>query len=237
MSDLPRKIRGGRRCVRCADGTGSPPPAAARRSTAKMSMSSPAAAAIFCRSSISSTVESRSRSEAASSKRVSSDACSHSLAQLAGQIRHAGLPETAGRRAPRSHSSRRSSGPPRKVPGSDECGTAGTACGWNRVRSTLQDGTRKCRWIKLHQPMRQIARKVRTEVSGAVFAQPPRHVHARIFFAGQLDVRIGLVVAQQDIEARLPLLDEIVLERQRLFLVVDQDVIDVARLPTAACRS
>ena len=40
---------------------------------------------------------------------------------------------------------------------------------------------------------------------------------------------IGLVVAQQDVEARLPLLDEVVLERQRFLVVVDQDVVDVAR--------
>ena len=45
----------------------------------------------------------------------------------------------------------------------------------------------------------------------------------------ELDVGVGLVVAQQDVEARLVLLDEVVLERQRLFFVVDQDVIDVAR--------
>ncbi len=37
-----------------------------------------------------------------------------------------------------------------------------------------------------------------------------------------------LVIPQQDVEARLPLLDEIVFERQRLFVVVDQDVFDVA---------
>ena len=44
---------------------------------------------------------------------------------------------------------------------------------------------------------------------------------------GELDVGIGLVVAQQDVEARLALLDEVVFERQRLMLVVDQDVLDV----------
>ena len=59
---LPRRTRAGPRSGRCAGGTDSAPPAEARRSTAKISTSSPLAAAIFCRSSISSTVVSRSRS-------------------------------------------------------------------------------------------------------------------------------------------------------------------------------
>ena len=46
----------------------------------------------------------------------------------------------------------------------------------------------------------------------------------------QLDVRIGLVVAQQDVEARLALLDQVVFKRQRLVLVGDRDVLDVDRL-------
>jgi hypothetical protein len=80
---------------------------------------------------------------------------------------------------------------------------------------------------EVHQAMRQVAGKIRAVVSGAVLAQAARDVNARILFGGQLDVRIGLVVAQQDVEARLPLLDEVVLERQRFFFVVDQNVIDV----------
>ena len=63
------------------------------------------------------------------------------------------------------------------------------------------------------------------------------------FSAGQLDVRIRLVVAQQDVEARLVLLDQVVFERQRLFFVIDQDVVDIARLAdqrpvltSASCR-
>ena len=83
---------------------------------------------------------------------------------------------------------------------------------------------------EVHQAVRQVAGEVRAEVSRAVLAQPPRDVDARILLAGQLDVGIGLVVAQQDVEARLVLLDQVVLERQRLLLVVDQDVVDVARL-------
>ena len=83
---------------------------------------------------------------------------------------------------------------------------------------------------EVHQPVRQVAGKIRTEVRRAVLAQPPRDVHARIFLRRQLDVGIGFVVAQQDVVARLPLLDQVVLERQRFFFVVDLDEIDLARL-------
>ncbi len=90
---------------------------------------------------------------------------------------------------------------------------------------------------EVHQPVRQVAGKIRAVVSGAVLDQAARHVHARILFVGELDVRKRLVIPQQDVEARLPLLDEIVLERQRLFVVVDQDVFDVAGVGDQACRS
>ncbi len=81
---------------------------------------------------------------------------------------------------------------------------------------------------EMHQPVRQISREIRPVIRRAIFAQTPCNIHARVFFAGELDVWIGLVVSQQDVEARLPLLDEIILQRERLFLVVDQDVVDVA---------
>ena len=83
---------------------------------------------------------------------------------------------------------------------------------------------------EVHQAVRQVGREVGAEVGGAVLAQAPRDVDARVLLAGQLDVGVGLVVAQQDVEARLVLLDQVVLERQRFLLVVDQDVVDVARL-------
>ncbi len=80
---------------------------------------------------------------------------------------------------------------------------------------------------EVHQAVRQVARKVRPVVSGAVLAQAARDIHARILFSGQFDIRIGLVVAQQYVEARLPLFDQIIFERQRFLFVVDQDVIDI----------
>ena len=83
---------------------------------------------------------------------------------------------------------------------------------------------------EMHQPVRQVGREVRAEIRGAVLAQPPRHVHPRILLVGELDVGVGLVVAQQDVEARLVLLDEVVLERQRFLLVIDQDVVEIGGL-------
>ncbi len=83
---------------------------------------------------------------------------------------------------------------------------------------------------EMAQAMGQIAGKVRTVVSGAVLAEAPGNIDARVLFLGELDVGIGLVVAQQNVEAGLPALDQVVLERQGLFLVVDQDVLEVLRL-------
>ncbi len=47
---------------------------------------------------------------------------------------------------------------------------------------------------------------------------------------GELHVGVSLVVTQQDVEARLLLLDEVVLQSQRLFVIGDNDVIYVDRL-------
>ena len=82
---------------------------------------------------------------------------------------------------------------------------------------------------EMHQPMRQIPRKIRAEIARPVLAQPPRHVHARIFFRRQFDIWISLIVPQQDVVARLPLLDQVVLKRQRLFFVIDLNEIDGPR--------
>ena len=80
---------------------------------------------------------------------------------------------------------------------------------------------------ELHQPVGQVARKIRAVVRRAVLLHAPRHVHPRPALRGQLDVGIGLVVAQQHVEARLVLFDQVALERQRFLLVVQQDVVEV----------
>ncbi len=76
----------------------------------------------------------------------------------------------------------------------------------------------------------QVAGEVGAIVGTAIPAQAAGDEDLRIAVAErELDIRIGLVVAQQDVEARLALLDEVVLERKRLALVVDHDVVDVHR--------
>ena len=78
------------------------------------------------------------------------------------------------------------------------------------------------------EPVRQVAGKVRTEVGGAILAQAAGDEDLGVAVGeGELDVRVGLVVAQQDVEARLALLDEVVFERQGLVLVGDGDVFEV----------
>ena len=74
------------------------------------------------------------------------------------------------------------------------------------------------------QPVSEIARKVWSEIGRAVLLEAPRDVHSRILLLGQLDVGIGLVVAQQDVVLRLVLLDQVVLESKGFLVVVDEDV-------------
>jgi len=77
----------------------------------------------------------------------------------------------------------------------------------------------------------EIGREVRTEVNASVLAQAAGHINSRETLSeGQLDVGVSLVVAQQDVEARLLLLDEVILERERLFVIGDNDVVDIDRL-------
>ena len=77
----------------------------------------------------------------------------------------------------------------------------------------------------------QAGREVRPEVQRSVLAQASRRKHARIALADrQLDIGISFVVAKKNVVARLLLLDQVVLERQRFLLVVDDDVVDIDRL-------
>ncbi len=84
---------------------------------------------------------------------------------------------------------------------------------------------------QVRDAMCQIAGEVGTVVSAAVLAQAARDEDLRIAIGQrELDVGIRFVVAQQDVEARLALLDEVVFKRERFAFVVDQDVIDIYRL-------
>ena len=84
---------------------------------------------------------------------------------------------------------------------------------------------------QMDQAVREARGEVGPEIDRAVFFETPRHVHARIFLERRVaNVGIGLVVAQQDIEFRLVLLDQIVFERERFLLVVHDDVSNVGDL-------
>ena len=81
---------------------------------------------------------------------------------------------------------------------------------------------------QVHQAMRQIAWKIRPKVSSAVLPQLARYEDLGVAIPhGELDVRVGFVVTQQDIEARLALLDQVIFERERLMFVGYGDVLDV----------
>ena len=83
--------------------------------------------------------------------------------------------------------------------------------------------------MKLTSRCARLPGKVRPGVSRAVFNEPSGYIDSRKSLVGEFDVRVGLVVAQQDVEARLVLLDEIVFKCERFLLVIDEDVVDVAR--------
>ena len=81
---------------------------------------------------------------------------------------------------------------------------------------------------QLDHAVGQAGRQIGSVVAAAVLLQAPGDIDPRKAFAQrEFDVRIGLVVAQQDVEARLLLLDEVVFQRQRFFFVVDDDVLEV----------
>ena len=82
---------------------------------------------------------------------------------------------------------------------------------------------------KVHKAMRQVGREVRPKVGGSILAQAPRDIHPRVAFGGELDVGVGFIVPQQDVVARLPLLDEVVFECERFLFVIDLNEVDLAR--------
>ena len=77
--------------------------------------------------------------------------------------------------------------------------------------------------------MGKIAREIGAVVAGTVFQNAAGDVDARIFFVGEFDIGKGFVIAQEDVEARLVLLNEIVFKGESFLVVIDLDKIDVAR--------
>ena len=99
------------------------------------------------------------------------------------------------------------------------------------MRPRQVDGARRHEKMlvdQVYQPVGEAPWKIRAKVDRAILGEPPGHVDSWIFFKRRVaDVWICLVVAQQNIELRLMLLDQIVFERQRLALVVHHDIFDV----------
>src|ERR1700678_482382 len=74
----------------------------------------------------------------------------------------------------------------------------------------------------------QVGREVGTEIYTAIFAQTWSYVDSGVALGeGPLDVGVGLIVAQQDVEARLLLLDQVILERERFSVVGYDYVVDI----------
>ena len=89
-------------------------------------------------------------------------------------------------------------------------------------------GNQKIAVNQIDDAISEIGREIRTVVDTAILAQPARDINPRPALAqSEFHVRISFVVAQQDVEARLALLDEVVFERQRLFIIGDDDVVDI----------
>ncbi len=81
---------------------------------------------------------------------------------------------------------------------------------------------------EMYDAIRKAVGKIRPEVDGAVLDQSPRNIHARVFLEGRVtNVRVGLVVAKQDVELRFILLDQAVFQRQGFAVVVHHDIIEV----------
>ena len=81
---------------------------------------------------------------------------------------------------------------------------------------------------ELDDAVGEVAGKVGAVVGGAVFAQAAGDKDlGETIRQSQLDIGIGLVVAQQDVEARLALLDEVVFKGESFLLIGYQNVFEI----------
>ncbi len=81
---------------------------------------------------------------------------------------------------------------------------------------------------QMNESVSKTCGKVRTKINRAVFLQSPGDIDARILFKCRVtNVRICFVVAKQNVEFWLVLLDQVVFERERFLLVVDDDVFQI----------
>ncbi len=81
---------------------------------------------------------------------------------------------------------------------------------------------------ELDDAIGEVAGEVGSVIGGAVFAETARDEDLGEAVAeGEFHVGVGLVVAQQNVEARLALLDEIVFKRESFVFVGDEDVVEI----------
>ncbi len=92
----------------------------------------------------------------------------------------------------------------------------------------LATGNEEAAMDELDDAIGEIARKIGAVVGSAVLAQAAGDEDFGIAVGErELDVRVSLVVAEQDVEAWLALLDEIVFKRQCFMLVGDENVFEI----------
>ena len=81
---------------------------------------------------------------------------------------------------------------------------------------------------QVHDAVSQIAGKVGAIILAAILFEPAGDINPRVAFGqSKLDIGVGFVVAEKNVEARLLLLDEVVLKGKGFFVVADNDVLDV----------
>ena len=83
---------------------------------------------------------------------------------------------------------------------------------------------------KVQQAVRIGRRTVRAEITRTVLHHAPRQEDAWIGFRRDADPRVGLGVLQQDVVLGFVLLDEVVLEKQRIGLRIHYGILDVGYL-------
>ena len=92
----------------------------------------------------------------------------------------------------------------------------------------LATGQQKTAMNQLRHAVSEIAGEVRSVVGPAILAQAPGYEDFwKALVERELHIGVRFVIAEQDVESRLALLDEVIFEGQGFVLVGHQDVIDV----------
>src|SRR5438105_7535572 len=92
----------------------------------------------------------------------------------------------------------------------------------------LARGDQKMTVDQVGDSIRQVGREVRHVVGAAILLQTTSDVDPRVRLAeGELYIGVSFIVPKQYVKAGLLLLDEVVFEGERFFVVVDDDVVEV----------